>query len=127
MPEKRFRGLRKYAKPWKRAFANKLRRNMTMPERILWSRLKDKKIGVRVYAQRLSYGYILDFWIPCGICVEVDGPCHDSRKGYDLKRDLVLKAKGIVTMRFKAAEVVNNVNAVVALIREASERHSGKI
>jgi len=117
VPERRFRGLRKYAKPWKRSFAANLRRNMTMPERILWSRLKDKQLGVTVYAQSVVLGYVLDFWIPCGICVEVDGPCHDSRKAYDLKRDLVLKAKGIVTMRFKAAEVVNNVNAVVALIR----------
>jgi very-short-patch-repair endonuclease len=30
-------------------------------------------------------------------------------------------------MRFKAAEVVNNVNAVVSLIKSASERRSGKI
>jgi len=123
VPERRFRGLRKYAKPWKRSFAANLRRNMTMPERILWSRLKDKQLGVTVYAQSVVLGYVLDFWIPCGICVEVDGPCHDSRKAYDLKRDLVLKAKGIVTMRFKAAEVVNNVNAVVALIRaKAAQR-----
>jgi very-short-patch-repair endonuclease len=90
---------------------------MTMPERILWSKLKDKQLGVNVYPQSIVYGYILDFWIPCKICVEVDGPCHDNRKGYDLKRDLVLKANGIDTMRFKADEVMNNLNAVLALIQ----------
>jgi very-short-patch-repair endonuclease len=79
---------------------------------------------VCVHAQSVVLGYVLDFWIPsCGICVEIDGPCHDSRKGYDLKRDLVLKAKGIVTMRFKAAEVINSTNAVLALIRaKAAQR-----
>lgn len=124
MPERRLRGLRKYAKPWKRAFANKLRRNMTMPERILWSKLKGKQLGVCAYAQSVVLGYVLDVWIPsAALCIEVDGPCHDARKGYDLKRDLVLKAKGIDTMRFKAAEVMNNLNAVLALIRaKAAQR-----
>lgn len=124
MPERRLRGLRKYAKPWKRAFAANLRRNMTMPERILWSKLKDKQLGVAVQAQSVVLGYVLDFWLPGpAICVEIDGPCHLARKGYDLKRDLVLKAKGIDTMRFTAAEVMNNLNAVLALIRaKAAQR-----
>jgi very-short-patch-repair endonuclease len=97
---------------------------MTMPERILWSKLKDKQLGVVVQAQSVVLGYVLDFWISsCSLCVEIDGPCHDSRKGYDLKRDLVLKEKGIDTMRFKAAEVMNNLNAVLALIRaKAAQR-----
>ena len=89
-----------------------------MPERILWSKLKDKQIGVRVQSQSIVLGYILDYWVSsAGLAIEVDGPCHDKRRGYDLKRDLVLKEKGIVTMRFKASEVINNTNAVVAIIK----------
>jgi very-short-patch-repair endonuclease len=123
MPTRRFRGLRKYAKPWKRRFANKLRRNMTMPERLLWSRLRDKQLGVRAYAQSVVLGYILDFWIPsAGLCIEVDGPCHDQRKTYDLVRDLALRKKKILTMRFKTAEVTTNLNAVVSLISLAVSR-----
>ena len=119
MPVRKFRCLRKYAKPWKQKFANSLRRNMTMPERILWSRLRDKQLGVRLYAQSIIFGYIVDFWYPGGIVVEVDGPVHLSQKDKDGRRDAHLASRGIRTMRFTAKEVVNNVNAVVALIRHA--------
>lgn len=92
---------------------------MTMPERILWSRLKDSQLGVRVYSQKVCCGYILDFYIPklYNLCIEVDGPCHLARKAYDDNRDMVLKVRrGITTIRFTAQEVVNNCPAVVALI-----------
>jgi very-short-patch-repair endonuclease len=96
---------------------------MTLPERILWSKLKDGRLGFRVYAQSVVLGYILDFWIPsAGICIEVDGRCHDSRREYDLKRDLVLGGRGIVTMRFKAAEVIANASAVSSLIKNKAKK-----
>jgi very-short-patch-repair endonuclease len=117
MPVRKFRCLRKYAKPWKQRFANKLRRNMTFPERLLWSKLKNKQLGICAYSQKIVLGYILDFWLPAaGLCVEVDGPCHNERKGYDAKRDAVLREKKIRTLRFTAQEVNNNLNAVVSLI-----------
>jgi very-short-patch-repair endonuclease len=90
---------------------------MTFPERILWSRLRNKQLGVCAYAQKVVLGYILDFWIPsAGLCIEVDGPCHNDRKAYDANRDAVLRGRKIRTMRFTAQEVNNNLNAVVALI-----------
>lgn len=123
MPERKFRCLRKNAKPWKKAKATELRRNMTWPEKILWSRLRNKQIGIHCYAQRIVLGYILDFWIPAaGLCVEIDGSSHLTRKAYDKNRDDVLKARGIVTMRFKNEEVHGNPNAVVALIKAKSQQ-----
>ena len=90
---------------------------MSMPERILWSRLKENKLGIPFYKQRPLLGYIADFYCPkAGLCVEVDGSQHLSHKAYDAKRDYVLMRKGILTMRFTAQEVINNISAVVALI-----------
>ena len=104
--------------PSKHAFAKKLRRNLTASEKILWKKLSQKQIGVWVYSQKLAYGYILDFWIPCvGIAVEVDGPSHAKQKSWDRKRDAVLKKKGIITMRFTNDAVKNNTAAVVAMIK----------
>ncbi len=118
MPVRKFRCLRKYAKPWKRKMATKMSRNPTAPERILWERLKEKKLGVWFHKQKIVLGYILDFWCPsAGLCVEVDGPMHLLRKAWDAKRDAVLARRGIQTMRFTAAVVENSTNAVETLIR----------
>lgn len=93
-------------------------RNPTRCEAVLWAKLKDNQLGVPVHKQKILCGYIADFWCPrAGICIEVDGPCHSSRKAHDAVRDLVLRKKGIVTMRFTDKEVINNTNAVVALIK----------
>ena len=99
---------------------------MTSGEKILWDRLKNKQLGVWFYAQQLVYGFVADFWCPsagsAGLVVEVDGPYHARRKKYDQKRDRVLAAKGILTMRFKVGEVQRNLNAVVSLIRNKVQK-----
>ncbi len=94
-----------------------------MPERILWHRLKDKKLGVRFYSQSLVYGYVADMYCSAAkLVVEVDGPTHLARRAYDAKRDMVLLQKGILTMRFTAQEVQNNTAAVVALIADKMKK-----
>lgn len=104
--------------PKKHAFANKLRRNMTVSERVLWFKLRQKQLGVWIYAQKLAYGYIIDFWCPkAGLAIEVDGESHRTRRAYDRKRDAILKNKGIITMRFTNEAVKTNTAAVVAMIK----------
>lgn len=123
MPERRFRNIRSKAQPWKRRAAYRMARNPTFPEKLLWSKLRDKKLGVRFHRQKIILGYIADFWCPrAGLVVEVDGPCHDARRVYDATRDAAMKARGIETMRFPAAAVNNNLAAVVALIADRARR-----
>lgn len=119
MPERHIRNIRNKAQSWKRKAARKMSRNKTWPEKILWARLKESKLGVAFHSQKIVLGYILDFYCPrAGLCVEVDGPCHLTQKEYDAHRDVALMQKGILTMRFTAQEVNNNTNAVVALIND---------
>ena len=109
--------MRSKSSPAKHAFAERLRKNMTPCEKILWKRLCGKKQGVWFYAQSLAYGYALDFWCPkAGMAVELDDKSHRRRKAYDLKRDLALKKKGILTVRFANAEVKRNPEMVVKKI-----------
>lgn len=123
MPERRFRNIRSRTQPWKRRAACRMARNPTFPEKLLWSRLRDKKLGVRFHRQKIILGYIADFWCPrAGLVVEVDGPCHDARKAYDAHRDAVLRRRGIETMRFPAAAVNRNLAAVVAMIADKMRR-----
>ena len=93
-------------------------KNQTWSEKILWSRLRDKQLGVWVYKQKVTLGYIVDFWCPsAGLAIEVDGKSHQTRKAYDKNRDAVLRKKGIITMRFTNEAVRNNTAAVVAMIK----------
>lgn len=105
-------------KSWKRKLASRMRLHKTKPERVLWARLKGRQLGKNFYAQKIILGYIADFWCPAAkLVVEVDGPCHLSRKAYDAHRDMVMKSRrGILTMRFTDQEVYNNLPAVVAMI-----------
>ena len=128
MVKQTFRNLRSKAKPWKKLAASRMAKNQTFPEKLLWAKLKDKQLGVRFYKQSILLGYIADFWCPCGIVVEVDGPCHNTRRAYDIHRDFVLKKKGIDTIRFSAESVINNRGAVVALILDKiKKRMSNKV
>jgi very-short-patch-repair endonuclease len=103
---------------WKRAKAKEMSSNMTKPEKALWKHLCGKKIGVWVYKQKPMLGYIIDFWIPCGIAIEVDGPHHANQKMYDEKRDKIFKSHGIKTMRFSDGVVNNKMPIVIALIKK---------
>jgi very-short-patch-repair endonuclease len=103
---------------WKKALAKKFAKKMTAPERTLWERLKEKGAGVWIYKQRPMLGYIVDFWCPCGIVIEVDGPCHESRRAADARRDEIFARKGIKTLRFSDKEVESNPAAVVCVIRD---------
>lgn len=116
-------GIRNKSSKRKHRFAAYLRRNLTWSEKILWSRLKDKKLGERFYSQSLVYGYVADFYCAaCKLVVEVDGDSHAKQVAYDKIRDRVLWEKGIVTMRFSNQEVVNNTAAVVALIADKMKK-----
>ena len=93
-------------------------RRKTPAEKALWGALKEKALGLNFHAQKVILGYIVDFWCPkAGLVVEVDGSSHKKRKAYDSKRDAVMRRKGISVMRFSNEEVLNNLPAVVALIR----------
>lgn len=117
-------GMRNKATPQKKAFAKYLRRNQTHPELELGRALEQTFPNVPVYRQSLSYGYILDFYISSnkegspykGLAIEVDGPCHDTRKAYDAHRDAVLWSKGIRTLRFDIKAIHNNMKAVLSII-----------
>lgn len=51
----------KKATPWKKALAVYMSRNKSWPEKKLWAELRDNKLGVRIYAQKVllfSQGYL---------------------------------------------------------------------
>ena len=92
---------------------------MTEAERILWARIRGKQLGVYFRRQVPIGSYIVDFVsIKSGLVVEVDGGQHLTERGLigDARREEFLRSKGLSTLRFTNAEVLNETDGVVERI-----------
>jgi len=108
----------KLSGPWRTiSRARQLRREMSLPERLLWNAIRSTQTGLRFRRQHPAGPYILDFYCDSAkLCVEVDGESHDFRTEHDAARDRWLKGKGVRTLRIAANDVLNDLDAVVRYI-----------
>jgi very-short-patch-repair endonuclease len=108
------------------AKARQLRREMSLPEVLLWQLLKNKGTGFRFRRQHPLGPYVLDFYCPeLRLAVEVDGISHDlgDRPDRDAARKTWLVDQGIELTSFPAAEVLKDVTAVAdTILRLCLER-----
>jgi len=74
-------------------YSQRLRRNMTDAEKLLWSKLRRKQLkGLQIYRQRIIGDYIVDFYCPkANLIIEVDGGQHYTDEGIakDKIRDVI--------------------------------------
>jgi very-short-patch-repair endonuclease len=107
------------------ARARELRRNMSEPEILLWSRLR--RLRARGYAIRRQYpfrGYYLDFaCLSRRLVIEVDGYQHgdEQQAAHDALRDRILKRHGFQVLRFWSSDVRRNLDEVMDRIVLALE------
>ncbi|GAA4438189.1 endonuclease domain-containing protein [Bremerella cremea] len=100
-----------------------LRRTSTEPEQLLWSALRDRRLGGLEFRRQ----HAIDPWIVDFVCLEkslileIDGGYHDKSQAEDLRRQDDLEARGFQVLRFQNEEVLTNLEGVVIAIR----RHSG--
>jgi very-short-patch-repair endonuclease len=99
---------------------------MSLPEVLLWQQLRRHQTGFHWRKQHPADAYSLDFYCDAAkLCLEVDGEAHDraGRPGRDARRDAWLAEHGILTIRIPAAEVLGNMEGVLAFIEtHARER-----
>lgn len=92
--------------------ARVFRRELTLPEVLLWQDLRKKRVdGLRFRRQHAVGAYVLDFYAPVHrLAVEVDGASHDSgdRAAHDARRDRWLFEQGIRVLRFPATDVLSD-------------------
>jgi very-short-patch-repair endonuclease len=92
--------------------ARELRRNMTLPEVILWQALRGGRLaGLRFRRQHPIGPYILDFYCPSArLAVEVDGFAHDTAAQVqrDENRDAWLAERGVKVLRVAAGDVLKD-------------------
>jgi very-short-patch-repair endonuclease len=94
-----------------KARAKKLRREMSLPEVLLWQRLKLRPQGLKFRRQYPAGRYILDFYChEVRMIVEVDGIAHDmgDRPERDEERDAEFIAKGFQVVRIPATDVLRD-------------------
>jgi very-short-patch-repair endonuclease len=104
-------------RPYLRAYGRKLRRRATFPERLLWSRLRRRQLGVRFLRQRPIGPYIVDFYCPsCKLAIELDGSSHIGRHEADMRRQRALEQMGVRFLRFTNGELLRDLDGVVAQI-----------
>ena len=95
------------------ATARRLRREMSLPEVLLWSELRWADVKIR--RQHPVEPYVLDFYcFAAKTAFEVDGVAHDmgDRPARDEERDAFLAERGIRTVRIPASEVLRSVKDV---------------
>lgn len=104
--------------------ARRLRRAMTRPELALWHVLRDRPSGLKFRRQHPVGPYVLDFYCPARrLAVEVDGMAHDmgDHPTRDRRRDGWLAGQGIDVLRFRAGDVLGDLDAVlVAILRRCA-------
>ncbi len=97
--------------------AKRMRNNPTLAEKILWEKLKGKKLDYKFRQQHLIDNYIVDFvCLAKKLIIEVDGKIHDFQIAEDAERTKTLESKGYKIIRFKNKEVIDNIDKVLETI-----------
>ena len=99
--------------------ARRLRRQMSLPEVLLWQQLRARPGGYKFRHQHSLGPYVLDFFChAAALAVEVDGISHEmgDNPARDERRDEWLSRRGIMTLRVTAADVLGEMEAVVRMI-----------
>ena len=95
--------------------ARRLRKDMSLPEVLLWQRLKTRPEGLKFRRQHPSGDLTLDFYCAdARLAIEIDGQSHDcgDRPQRDERRDAWLQSQGIETLRIPASDVLGDCATV---------------
>jgi lysyl-tRNA synthetase class 2 len=97
--------------------AQRLRRHQTDVERVLWLRLRDRRLGGFKFKRQFPIDrYIVDFvCADARVIVELDGGQH-ATSATDAERTQVLEAFGYLVLRFWNNDVIENLDGVLETI-----------
>jgi len=99
--------------------ARALRAEMSLPEVLLWQALQARPGGHKFRRQHPAGPYVLDFFCaPRQLAIEIDSESHNraERPEPDAARDAWLTAKDVKVGFVAAADVLRELDAVVAHI-----------
>ncbi|MDO9337575.1 MAG: endonuclease domain-containing protein [Caulobacter sp.] len=106
--------------PVNRTRAEIMRQEPTFAERVMWERLRNRKLAGLKFRRQVPIGpYIANFLCKkAQLVVELDGPNHEE--AYDLRRDRWLVGQGYRVLRLANRDVAGRVDWVLGAIRVAA-------
>ena len=102
--------------------ARKLRHEATVPERLLWSVLRARRLGGLKFRRQYAIGpCFVDFYChEARLVVEVDGMIHEEKQSQDAQREMYLRRQGLRVFRVTNSDINEDLEAVArAIAREA--------
>ena len=98
----------------KTANARRLRRDQTQAERMLWTLVRNRRLGGFRFLRQVAIDrYFADFVCEAAkVIVELDGPIHDGREDYDARRTEMLERFGYIVVRFRNEQALADLGAV---------------
>ena len=103
----------------------RLRREQTEAERVLWQRLRDRRLlGCKFRRQHRIGPYFADFaCVEAMLVVELDGSQHLTQQRHDDMRTSFLEAQGFRVLRFWNDDALRDTATVLAAIATALAPH----
>jgi very-short-patch-repair endonuclease len=108
--------------------ARRLRRDQTDVERMLWFRLRDRRLSGWKFRRQFPIDhFIVDFFCAdAHLIIELDGGQHAVRTDADTNRTRILEAMGYLVLRFWNNDVMKNIDGVTEEIMAALERDNSE-
>ena len=102
-------------------YARELRRRQSETERLVWSRLRDRRFKAHKFRRQVALGsYIVDFvCFDERLIVELDGGQHTLQRPYDAERTARLESQGFRVLRFWNHDVWKDWDTVAEVIWRA--------
>lgn len=99
--------------------ARSLRRTDADAEMRLWHALRSRQLtGWKFRRQHPVGPFVADFvYLAAGLVIEVDGAHHAEQRAKDDARTRFIESKGFRVMRFVDGQVLNELEAVLEVIR----------
>jgi very-short-patch-repair endonuclease len=109
--------------------AKELRKEATPAEKILWERLRDRRLGGFKFRRQAPMGNVIaDFYCAeCKLIAEIDGDIHDFQVEEDALRTKQIESFGYRVIRFRNEKVLSDIESVLIKILEACQPPSPKI
>lgn len=115
-----------YNRPEFTPLRRQLRHNMPPAERHLWPHLRKHQLENCKFRRQFSIDrFVVDFYAAeLRLAIEIDGPTHDGPEAQesDRVRQDFLESMGVVVLRFRNAQVYDDLAGVLGPIGETIRR-----
>jgi very-short-patch-repair endonuclease len=108
------------------ASARRFRRQLSLPEMLLWRLLRLSRRELRFRKQHAIGPFVADFYCPAAkMVMEIDGSVHNERQDIDASRDAYMASLGLRVVRVPAVDVLADPEAVADGIYRLCENVTG--